>query len=149
MNYLYNGKELPKIPVVEGLDFSFIDNEGLGFYGLYLTPNLPVVKQLPTGYGDSTGDFLCNIMGGQYWRYVPDVNSWVFDSNIEADEAPIWTLGQGIWSNHNVYNEDGTLYLAASEPVPIVPTPPSAQTAFCIGKAFGRLIRDSISDQST
>lgn len=69
--------------------------------------------------------------------------------NGEWVESVGRTNCKAIWSNHDILNSDGTLYLAASEPVPIVPTPPSAQTAFCIGEAFGRLIRDSISAQST
>lgn len=110
---------MPKLPVVDGLGYAFLDHEGGGEYGLYLTPKQPVVKQLPTGYGDSTGDWLCNIMGGQYWRYEPDVQTWVFNNHLETDEVPIWFFGQGFWSNNVVYNEDGTLYLAASDPVPV------------------------------
>lgn len=117
--YLYNGVRLPKLPVVKGLEFAFLDNEGGGWYGLYLSPKLPIVKQLPTDYGDNTGDWLCNITGGQRWRHDPNIKAWVLKENLETDEKPIWSFGQGFWASHDIYNEDGTLYLAASDPIPV------------------------------
>lgn len=117
--YLYNGVQLPALPELDGLGYLFIDNVGGGSYDLYLTPKLPVVKQLPTGYGDNTGDWLCNVMGGQIWCYKPDLGAWAFKMNLETDEVGIWSFGQGLWSSHDVYNEDGSLYLAASDPIPV------------------------------
>lgn len=138
--YLYNGVSLSEIPTVGGCPYSLIVNAD----GVYL---VSLSGQKTEAY--NTGSVMLST-SGQTFKY--EDGQWVKTSWTSFPS--VYPL---IWTNYDLYYKtvdsygdlSGTLYLAASEPVPIVPTPPSPQTAFCIGKAFGRLIRDSISAQST
>lgn len=136
--YLYNGVELNEIPKVDGHDYALIVDAD-GVYCVEITKT----KNEVYNTGDAmltTGDGLFKYLDGQwvstYWVSFPGI-------------YPV------IWANYDLYYKtadsygdlSGTLYLAASEPVPIVPTPPSEQTAFCIGKAFGRMIRNAMKSQ--
>lgn len=126
MNYLYNGVELPALP--NGLNT---------FNYLLLNDNLYELVSATAEEKTISSNGAMRITSSEGIAYIVSDGEWV---EFTADNY----IGIVVWADTDVYNSDGTLYLAASEPVPIVPTPPSAQTAFFIGKAFGRLIRNAM-----
>lgn len=141
MNYLYNGVELPALPEFYGYPYVVIHRDiyiNTYYARAYSDPLIRKSDKIFVFTDGEAGQEWCSLNDGKWGEIVIGTVSRLDGPGIEM-----------LWSNHDILNSDGTLYLAASEPVPIVPTPPSAQTAFCIGKAFGRLIRDSISAQST
>lgn len=142
-NYLYNGMELPALPKTNHP----IAVMNTALYGMLKKATLYLFSELEYTSIESSGDRGLLLTESNHVRFSATATDTEWTAiDASAGSLNIKNIG---WTSHDILNSDGTLYLAASEPVPIVPTPPSAQTAFCIGKAFGRLIRDSISAQST
>lgn len=47
-------------------------------------------------------------------------NAWLYqNSNTTSDSHNMSINGEAIWCNNAVFNLDGSVYLAASEPVPV------------------------------
>lgn len=122
-NYLYNGVELPQLPEWNKTAYPYAmllyDH---GSYRLLLT------KEPAGKYSD--GYFLYNHPYAEYECDKGDTE-WIFDGEYITDtglggyfEALMFIE----WTNHNVYNYDGTLYLAASDPVPVGGEPEEPET---------------------
>lgn len=136
MNYLYNGAELPALPKLSH-PYAFITRI-LNYYTLYTT------ETTEHGYNSSNNWSLTAIpshtLNEQKWKNI--------DNAAETNPSIVYV----IWANFDIIAEDGTLYLAASEPVPVYPTVPkvSPQLAFTIGKQLGRRIfHGSVSAESS
>ena len=150
MNYLYNGVgPLPDIysvytPEVQkshpfaliktgifnsgymlylfGKDAYYYDNNGSWFFGG--NSDNPVPGYSST-YDESSGT----------WGELVHHDTW--NVNVGGLTA---TLGDILWANFDVLKKDGTLYLAASDPVPVSPDqndPALLQRAFWKGFAAG------------
>ena len=102
-NYLYNGVELPELPE---LIYPHAIIQDLGFlYRLYLFE----LKPKPGGLVDA---------GSHFVNYVRTTDGW-----LENSSGTVGSFQPGlkyvIWTNTDLYNEDGSLFLAASDPVPV------------------------------
>lgn len=131
---LYNGVKLPDVNTVwnkEKYPYAFIVTEivdNITTAWLYLTANpvyiAPIEPDLPDlqipagGYAqyicvDSLDAAENNPFAGyNYWKA-----SILTGDNATSFDAP--KDGETAWSNHDVYNVDGALYLTASNPIPI------------------------------
>lgn len=127
---LYNGVKLPDVNTAyckENYPCAFIVTEtadNITTAWLYLTanpvqiaPGLSGLKIPAGGYAQYicyTGSAVNNnpYAGYNYWKV-----SILTGDNATSFDAP--KDGETAWSNHDVYNTDGTLYLAASDPVPV------------------------------
>lgn len=140
MNYLYNGREFPDIN-----DF-WTDKEsypraciiqGLGFYNAEF----------------HSGENKIVVYSNAQFTYA-ETETVCYASKRESDEqwsTTAYTERIGgdtqyatvIWSNYDIYNEDGTLYLSASEPVPVVTYDgvDLNRTSYLLGRLFGRRIK--------
>ena len=138
--YSYNGVVLPKIPTEEGYSYQYI----MKLTGTYLENNLrslgmeALIGQVDVGYFMQTtthprthfitqyGDEALEFSEGKMIAYgfVPVFDNWVFaGTRDEAIDGPTsWALCDEIellWCSHDTIKEDGTIYLKASEPIPV------------------------------
>lgn len=135
-NYLYNGIELPDIntvwtdketypyAVIGTFDYGLIipDYAGCLFSSLILLSE-PCIEQ-----GDdlvANKPCLIKTYGLAAGKLATDFghpeNSWYFDSESENVEGFLvaFSADVSIWSSFDILKEDGTVFLAASEPVPV------------------------------
>lgn len=125
--WLYNGVRLPGLPVVEGFDKAFIrtwhQNSGSTRTDLYLFPN--------NAYYTVADGGLLHFGGGgaepvQVMHYKLSENAWAFIDNPENATVPPpggWVITSNsvvylTWANFDM-EYDGTLYMKASDPVPV------------------------------
>ena len=71
----------------------------------------------------------------QYFIYYDDT-AWTFEEYDNADNVAAFVIGQILWSNYDIVNtDDGTIYLAASVPVPVTETDHNARImGWIVGK---------------
>jgi hypothetical protein len=138
-DYLYNGVEAPAIP-------DSLKNEP--YMCLTQGHNLAVFSEEPTieiGYGDDanpnsgeayglvtyTGTLEIYSNKGTYWSYL-----------LQYSAGTIGVLGIPVWANFDFKNKDGSLFLAASDPVPVSPVklnPALLVQSFFVGDAIKRM----------
>lgn len=125
---LYNGVELPDINSVwtdelkETYPYAFLiisDVDGHILYGLVLS-SVKIAEAngylLPTDYAKITV---------YYWSddEESEFTEWKLDSSLDNYFGNLVTITEQnvpFWSNHDIlYSTDGTVYLAASDPVPV------------------------------
>lgn len=101
--YLYNGVRLPDISTVwdkTAYPYAMITNPSdTSTYNLVLTPSSITVTE--DGVGGSWSGKRYKIVDG-VWTSVTGMGSGIV-----------------IWANYDVYNRNGTLYLAATDPIPV------------------------------
>ena len=105
--YLYNGVQLPGLPEVEG-QYMVIDYDS-GEY-LLIPCSHPLIRK-------SDGN-IYQAEIATYYVYKVINGEWsTYSGNQYKIEQVVF--GTAIWANTDILNEDGSVYLAASEPVPI------------------------------
>lgn len=108
--WLYNGVRLPKLPewdktVYPYAVIAFIDAGPI--YRVYFCADKCTVTGVNASY---KAPYVWYQGAGDVWEYKGETAD---TSNV------ILSMVTPIWANHDVYREDGSLYLAASEPVPV------------------------------
>lgn len=143
-NYLYNGVELPDINTV-WTDKETYPYAHIIYYANYDIYTIRYHKGLIsyTAYYESTGTpALIGI--GSYFAYDAKDNSWEFYRNIEDADAAVLSKSSLVWSSRDILNiDDGSVYLAASDPIPVNPAPTLDPTALLMGWQGGNRIRQS------
>lgn len=124
-NYLYNGVELPDINAVwtdkETYPYAIIGNVEPGLEGYYALGLYTTTGVYNSGNGQveasSSCSYLAYIYGsGEYGEY----DSWTLvDQSDSAQAGSSLSYEPVTWSNHDILNADGSVYLAASTPVPV------------------------------
>lgn len=117
-SYLYNGIELPALPETDK-PYVVIFRGVTGAYYLKLSDTAITT--------DSDG----NAVNPQY--IANGTESW-------SENTVITVTGEVIWTNYDVYTTDGTLYLSASDPIP-VGTPITDPLSFMMGWQLGQRLR--------
>ena len=136
-NYLYNGSEFPDIYSVYTPElqvqnpYAVIINMNASVTHLYFSPNPFYVKtSYPTG---NIG--VAPVVETTIKRFYYDgVDSWcsIFDETLKATAAYSTLPYPNLWANHDVYYSDfsdsvkdlaGTVYMSASDPIPVNPAP--------------------------
>lgn len=115
--YLYNGARLPKLPDVEGYDNAYMRISSRGAVRAYLT-SVPLYESDGALYATADGNML------QFTCY--DGIAWVENtaskSEYSKDEYVTTATSEStplIWTKHDLMSIDGTIYLEASEPIPV------------------------------
>ena len=140
--WLYNDKQFPKLPEVPGHEFAFITPPTYhATYALiselYLCSSKPYQKNyLYWENGCSYQKYIIPALAGGGMN--PAYSEWIFqkDGTVEPGgflaEVPTW-------ANEPIYRKDGTLYLAASDPVPVPQLNPAAlMQGYMVGQAVRR-----------
>jgi hypothetical protein len=140
MNYLYNGVELPALPEWDKVKYPYayivhdIDGAGRYEYVFCMEPKPVTVLLRTTAF---SGTVSASDWTSRYFGY--ENNAWVSGSG--------GIIGSVIWSNTDVYYKDsiegvgGTLYLAASEPIPVGSAPDIEPLPFTEGLRIGQIVR--------
>lgn len=119
--YLYNGVELPPLPEwdKETYPYAFISHrKSDGVYELY------ACSRIPTHSPVTEGDGIVVWYPAQLYLCTDD-KSWVFKTQyseelMEGNKVFVLDIRKDhLWSNVDILNEDGTLCLAASDPIPV------------------------------
>lgn len=106
MNYLYNGVELPELP-----DFTIdnptlmigYDQDGSYYIGAYISTTDKV---------NNTDGIGTQYVGVNIPSYKNVGNAWEPNSKL--------TIITVTWSNKDLYFSNGTLWLSASDPIPVL-----------------------------
>ena len=133
MNYLYNDVELPMLPEWDKkkYPYGFIciphsNSDIIAFKVVssieYYNPNMGLVVKNPSK------------------EYELRNGEWVYTGGYNTDISMTIPYQIYVWTNTDIYNKDGTLYLAASEPV-LVSTYTPNPTAITIGMLMGQTVR--------
>ena len=153
---LYNSVELPALPTAhqynEGgikLDYAIIKYDKTNDKYTLAYTSCPLVKTS----GSNAIGLKATIFPYYWYEYEcksSDLSQWEdiysiwgkphYENNTSADLFKIWDGDSLVWSNYDILDEDGTLYLAASEPVPVTAQNPAAMLAgFQLGAAISRM----------
>ena len=144
MSYLYNGIELPALPEWDKEKYpyaciTYLDQPYMKVGYLF------VLSEINYGYSDT------DVWGitTQSTDLVDSVNAtdgveglaWEL-RDVSTQEAYQFIAVKGglIWSNFDILNEDGTLYLAASDPIPVTAAPAPDPFWMTMGWMVGRMI---------
>lgn len=147
MNYLYNGVELPDINTVwtdkvtypNAMIFvSTETNWGTGltetYTYLWFLDNPPYVGRSDGTAGSLSGGAIIQsyrLMGGN-WEYYA-THKW--------PQAFFYNFDSIIWTNYDLLDAAGTLYLSASDPIPVNPAPTLDPSAMLMCWQVGNRIR--------
>lgn len=112
--FLYNGVRLPGLPVVEGCPHEYVFTT-LGGYQVFLTP-VPLVRLSNGAFSAPKEVGTVTAIQYDYFEGNPD---WGYQDEYELSYDNYRLYNTLKWSNTNVYNEDTTLYMVKSEPVPV------------------------------
>lgn len=135
MDYLYNGIELPALPNWDKAAYPYaVVNKGVkGLYNLYCS------SVSFTAYEDDYGNINVShenstmlhyqCMTAEYAYGASD--GWVEKSTLSND------VGGVFWTNADIFFADGTLYLSASDPVPVTIPKWAHMNSFLKGLALG------------
>lgn len=153
MNYLYNGVELPALPEYDATRYrySFIYLRNNGVYHFFaLTSN---IEYSPDG---TDGNDIVTVDAGTWVQYrLYDLSGeWTFFSeNNQYATLTTCDIEAGdklIWSSHDIIDTtDNSLYLAASDPIPVggEPENPTTFTPDPISMTLGWLVGRRIAGQ--
>lgn len=162
MNCLYNGVPLPDIysvytqelqethpyaTMVTSTD-STIEENGRALLAYLILSTMPLIRQkgsfiyyeLAAAADGSTIRYLINTVEGvtdEEWKRDADKDG----DYVAGDNVQTITLSTIRWANYDLYKDDGTLYLAASEPVPVGPVTVRNPAAMLMGFQLGAAIR--------
>lgn len=141
-NMLYNGVELPALPALpDGIDpnvwccYAIYHKRSSNTYNLWVTKIPVTYNGSKVIASDGRIYYDCTIGSSVEWSYI----------NATSGSSSSGTSGTFVvdWSNVDVLNSDGTLYLAASDPVdPNAPDVPELSItplgAFLLGQQLRR-----------
>lgn len=135
---LYNGVKLPNIDIVwtdkETYPYAFIANldmteyiENLVCYFLAQTTTTIVAINGYPSYGES-GQVIFFVFCptqenadafAESYGVTPEVGKWSFVENRNYNPEENIGVGVELWTNHDILNTDNSVYLAASDPIPL------------------------------
>jgi len=143
-NYLYNGVELPKLPEVEGYDHKVVVKfHGDGMIRVYFSKLPFTVTEILDRSEEYYDEYLCNDAECISYFVYPNnqytEKEWEYDTTDSTLRVDVYYFTP-FWSNHDILKEDGTLFLAASEPVLVGIAPEIDPLSMTLGWLIGRRI---------
>lgn len=152
-SYLYNGVELPALPewdktvypyavIMRAKDYEQYPSAFEGEYYLICSVSKFVFTHPSFNqYGGIDVDKGTALMS----LYTPtegDIN-WQSPQMVTWDKGFTEDIVDYVWCNPEISREDGTIYLAASDPIPVNPAPALDPTSLLMGWQVGNRIRQS------
>lgn len=144
MNYLYNGVELPALPEWDKnvYPYAVIYNTGWGSYYFIVSKNRLYIQN--TTIDGSSRPFLWYLAECPSWLKSDTEDLWTDRGLYKYEGTLISTGAYVLWSNHDIRNPNGTIYIAASDPIPVPEEEPESthnQTAMLTGFQVGQALR--------
>jgi hypothetical protein len=124
VGYSYNGVTLPALSESD-LEYAVIIYSGLDVtYFLYMFDEQPIAHNVYYEYYDTTQLHIgrpegCRV---QFWGSSREGWDKQTKPTTDRDNDNGWAMANSDrvhWTSHDILNEDGTIYLSASEPVPV------------------------------
>lgn len=110
-DWLYNGEVFPALPEWDKTNYP---------YAFISNGSLVVTKTLPHSHNDEYPRMAWDIADGVHAiRYSANGMRTEWNAPYSMNGAVNYQEGLATWANFDVYGTDGTLYLAASNPVPV------------------------------
>lgn len=135
-NYLYNGVDVPALPERDAETFPYIvlwQGTAEHPFNVYYCQSPPIIDS--DGKIVYASSALGKCQAYSYW--TTDDMGWVGPTNYTAF-AGLTTDPTGVfWTNADILNPDGSVFLAASDPIP-VGGEPIDPTSFMQGYIVGR-----------
>lgn len=118
---IYNGNELPPLPAWDktAYPYAFIRKFGIDMY--------LVLSDTYEFHQHPTAGTWCVKAADDYINYKSDRSGTLTETvyapweQCEQVDIPSCAIKNVIWANFNIVNSDGSVYLAASDPVPVYP----------------------------
>lgn len=145
MNYLYNGVELPALPEwdKEKYPYAFIVQTYAA--GMLLGTKLYFLTELECYVADTVECECVRYRTGDIrYNYSESSDSWGEAKEVDASTIDSFRYDTILWTNTDIYCQtdiyypSGTLYMAASEPVPVGGAAPIDHASFLQGWLVGR-----------
>ena len=138
--YSYNGTALgPLPPDWDSVNYPYAQIRRMSDTTFHFVahPELPY-----SGVSDWDGSLTLNFSGKtecQIMRAYTKLGLWWTDAYFEKYES--FYARYVVWANFDIYNEDGSIYMAASEPIPVGATKPIDPMSMLMGWRVGQAIR--------
>lgn len=151
-NYLYNGVELPALPEWdrEAYPYAWIAKAPYNddYYSLIISTgecDYRSWKDYGSMYYLYPVDVPITVKAAYLYKGEFETGEWNFTWEKTYEENIVHTssgLGLPVWSNFDVINhDDGSIYIAASDPIPVNPAPTLDPTALLMCWQVGNRIR--------
>ena len=119
VNYLYNGVKLPKLPEWDKTVYPYAAISSSGKNSYYLRLLRYDAQYQINSWGDfafkSTPALTSNYTASSGWGDFTENSSGAYISPTYSE-----TVSVGVrWTNFDLLNEDGTVFMEASEPIPV------------------------------
>lgn len=123
-NYLYNGIELPELPEWGNDEYPYVlitrviasDTYWLDFSAYTVIPHIGTTNGRPSI--DFANSYVRYKMVDGVWTEV-EIDSAIMASYLTNTDGSARI--DVVWCNTDILNKDGSVYLAASDPVPVLP----------------------------
>lgn len=139
--YMYNGIQLPKLPKLDRETYPYAHIEmdvSTKVYHLRIHAVPIVVANDELSYTSFATDVWMNYFSG--------IDEWGFSltsSNGDSERSHKLNRETGmvlVWADYDIFKADGSVYLAASDPIPVLQRIPSAMLlGFQVGQALRRM----------
>lgn len=114
--YLYNGVRLPELPESE-LPYAIMESTDSGTVRVYFTDKPCVVRWWETG-----GINVAYALSGcavDIYKTASEYSWQFFAARTLTSDLKVGDLVNILWTSYNLADENGTVYLAASDPIPV------------------------------
>lgn len=140
-NYLYNGVELPALPTWDKTTYPYaVIVEKYKTQGL--PPNLVKITWYELYICDkeiqAISDNVCGAFDTSYTK--SQCTDGVWGDFAEPQHSDSLGLSDVIWTYKTIYRSDGTIWLAASDPIPVTTAPAPDAASMLMGRLVGRAI---------
>lgn len=142
-NYLYNGVELPALPEWDKTVYPYAcisyTITHSRFYRIFIGTG-PIYRS------DTDGSYDFGLLLQKSYALNSDSTAWA-ETSITVGEHWIaninneWNGKFPVWTNADIIKSDGSVYLAASDPIPVNPAPTLDPTALLMCWQVGNRIR--------
>ena len=131
-NYLYNGIELPALPEWDKAAYPYAYISYSGTYDAYFLRlvDAPGVHQYYMGQECIYFGTDANLSN---YKFVDGAWTFYNETTAKYEMIMVASVIQIVWSNYNILNKDGTIYLSASDPIPVGGEPIDPQ-AYIVGR---------------
>lgn len=120
MNYLFNGIKLPALPERDKTTYPYAQIVDYGiYYMLTFSSDKPTICYHE--FNDGMFDIAYKHSKVPWYSksFLTEENKWSVLGTYEQDLQYSRVVGDIIWASFDLENEDGSIYLSASDPVPV------------------------------
>lgn len=138
MNYLYNGIELPELPEWDKETYPYVFMYVINYLGKYLATLYCFSEPHHLTVPNDKGVYAIGVFLGE--KYLTGgFSELTEETGTDPNGHRITTSPH--WANYDILNNDGTLYLAASDPIPVGSAPELEPKSFMAGWRMGQFVR--------